>query len=114
MEDDLDCIYWLDEIVHIAVHPMYYKMKRQHVIPVDDRIIPYLQMIELYYLARLKNHRFRSDEQLDTDEDTVKRYARAYVMILLSTQLFGDKSSTHLHIQWLPYVARQEDMDRYS
>ncbi|RYR19627.1 hypothetical protein Ahy_B03g064473 [Arachis hypogaea] len=28
--------------------------------------------------------------------------------------LFGDKSSTRLHIRWLPYVARLEDMGGYS
>ncbi|RYR49257.1 hypothetical protein Ahy_A07g035626 [Arachis hypogaea] len=35
-------------------------------------------------------------------------------MMLLSTQLFGDKSGTRLHIRWLPYVARLEDMGQYS
>ncbi|RYR31523.1 hypothetical protein Ahy_B01g056327 [Arachis hypogaea] len=49
-----------------------------------------------------------------TDEVTVRRYARAYIMMLLSTQLYGDKSGTRLHICWLPYVARLEDMGRYS
>ncbi|RYR02417.1 hypothetical protein Ahy_B06g081210 [Arachis hypogaea] len=45
---------------------------------------------------------------------TVKRYARVYIMMLLSTQLFSDKSNTRMHIQWLPYVARLEDMGGYS
>ncbi|RYR51972.1 hypothetical protein Ahy_A06g026908 [Arachis hypogaea] len=44
---------------------------------------------------------------------TVRRYARAYIMILLGTQLFGDKSETRLHIRWLPYVVRLEDMGGY-
>ncbi|QHO22663.1 Serine/threonine protein phosphatase 7 long form isogeny [Arachis hypogaea] len=48
------------------------------------------------------------------DEETVRRYARAYIMMLLSMQLFGDKSGTRLHIRWLPYVARLEDMGQYS
>ncbi|RYR37592.1 hypothetical protein Ahy_A09g042466 [Arachis hypogaea] len=48
------------------------------------------------------------------DEPTVRRYARAYIMILLGTQLFADKSSNRIHIRWLPYVARLEDMDGYS
>ncbi|RYQ89677.1 hypothetical protein Ahy_B09g096198 isoform B [Arachis hypogaea] len=43
-------------------------------------------------------------------EDIVRRYGRAYIMMLLSTQFFGDKSGTCLHIRWLPYVARLEDM----
>ncbi|RYR54633.1 protein MAIN-LIKE 2-like [Arachis hypogaea] len=48
------------------------------------------------------------------DDETVRRYASAYIMMLLSTQLFGDKSGTRLHIRWLPYVARLEDMGQYS
>ncbi|RYR16000.1 hypothetical protein Ahy_B04g072985 isoform A [Arachis hypogaea] len=41
-------------------------------------------------------------------------YARAYIMMLLGTQLFGDKSGTRIHIRWLPNVARLEDMGGYS
>ncbi|RYR04097.1 hypothetical protein Ahy_B06g083670 [Arachis hypogaea] len=48
------------------------------------------------------------------DEETVKRYARAYIMILLGTQLFADKSGNRIHIRWLPYMARLEDMGGYS
>ncbi|XP_015952929.1 uncharacterized protein LOC107477431 [Arachis duranensis] len=48
------------------------------------------------------------------DDATVRRYARKYIMILLGTQLFGDKFSTRLHIRWLPYVARLEDKGGYS
>ncbi|RYR14209.1 hypothetical protein Ahy_B04g070807 isoform A [Arachis hypogaea] len=115
----------------------------------DDRIIPYLQMAGLAYLARLNNHWFRLDEPLDvayhlglpidrqyasecltdferfidetfsylphnTDEERVRRYARVYIMMLLSTQLFSDKSDTRMHIQWLLCVARLEDMGGYS
>ncbi|RYR78430.1 hypothetical protein Ahy_A01g003236 [Arachis hypogaea] len=39
------------------------------------------------------------------DDETVRRYARAYIMMLLGTQLFGDKSGNRIHIRWLPYVA---------
>ncbi|RYQ86605.1 hypothetical protein Ahy_B10g106258 [Arachis hypogaea] len=48
------------------------------------------------------------------DDATVRRYARAYIMMILGTQLFGDKSNTSLHIRWLPYVARLEDIGWYS
>ncbi|RYR59584.1 hypothetical protein Ahy_A05g025484 [Arachis hypogaea] len=48
------------------------------------------------------------------DEETVKRFARAYIMMLLGTQLFADKSGNRIHIRWLPYVARLEEMDGYS
>ncbi|RYR40258.1 hypothetical protein Ahy_A09g045981 [Arachis hypogaea] len=39
----------------------------------------------------------------DATEDTVRLYARAYIMMLLSTQLFGDKSANW--IVWEPYAA---------
>ncbi|RYQ80527.1 hypothetical protein Ahy_Scaffold1g106884 isoform B [Arachis hypogaea] len=48
------------------------------------------------------------------DEDTVRRYARAYIMMLLGTQLFADKSGNRIYIRWLPYVARLEEMGSYS
>ncbi|QHN93726.1 uncharacterized protein DS421_17g595120 [Arachis hypogaea] len=50
----------------------------------------------------------------DADEETVRRYARAYIMILLGTQLFADKSGNRIHIRWLPYVARLEELGTYS
>ncbi|XP_025685426.1 protein MAIN-LIKE 2-like [Arachis hypogaea] len=48
------------------------------------------------------------------DMETVRRYARAYIMMLLGTQLFADKSDKRIHIRWLPYVARLEEMGAYS
>ncbi|RYR31591.1 hypothetical protein Ahy_B01g056418 [Arachis hypogaea] len=48
------------------------------------------------------------------DEETVRRFARVYIMMLLGTQLFADKSSNRIHIRWLPYVARLEEMGAYS
>ncbi|QHO08206.1 uncharacterized protein DS421_14g470540 [Arachis hypogaea] len=48
------------------------------------------------------------------DDETVRRYARAYIMMLLGTQLFADKSGNRIHIRWIPYVARLEEMGTYS
>ncbi|RYR13289.1 hypothetical protein Ahy_B04g070366 isoform B [Arachis hypogaea] len=48
------------------------------------------------------------------DEETVRRFARAYIIMLLGTQLFADKSSNRIHIRWLPFVARLEEMGGYS
>ncbi|RYQ84515.1 hypothetical protein Ahy_B10g103892 [Arachis hypogaea] len=48
------------------------------------------------------------------DEETVRRFARAYIMMLLGTQLFADKSGNCIHIRWLPYVDRLEEMGTYS
>ncbi|RYR10371.1 hypothetical protein Ahy_B05g078833 isoform D [Arachis hypogaea] len=50
----------------------------------------------------------------DATEDTVRIYARAYITMLLSTQLFGDKSANWVHIRWLPFVANLDDMGSYS
>ncbi|RYQ89416.1 hypothetical protein Ahy_B09g096082 isoform A [Arachis hypogaea] len=50
----------------------------------------------------------------DADEETVRRYVRAHIIMLLCTQLFRDKSGTRMHIWWLPFVARLEDMGGYS
>ncbi|QHN77348.1 uncharacterized protein DS421_19g651880 [Arachis hypogaea] len=48
------------------------------------------------------------------DDETVRRYARAYIMMLLGTQLFADKSGNRIHIRWLTYVARLEEMGTYN
>ncbi|RYQ87441.1 hypothetical protein Ahy_B09g094959 [Arachis hypogaea] len=50
----------------------------------------------------------------DATEDTVGIYTRAYIMMLLSTQLFGAKSVNRVHIRWLPFVVNLDDMGRYS
>ncbi|RYR62982.1 hypothetical protein Ahy_A04g020760 [Arachis hypogaea] len=50
----------------------------------------------------------------DADEEIVRRYARVYIMILLSTQLLGDKSDTRMHIRWLLYIVRLKDIGGYS
>ncbi|XP_025635554.1 protein MAIN-LIKE 1-like [Arachis hypogaea] len=48
------------------------------------------------------------------DEETVRHFARAYIMMLSDTQLFADKSGNRIHIRWLPFVARLEEMGGYS
>ncbi|RYR19828.1 hypothetical protein Ahy_B03g064723 isoform B [Arachis hypogaea] len=50
----------------------------------------------------------------DASEETVRIYARAYIMMLLSTQLFMDKSANRVHLRWLPFVARLDDMGRWA
>ncbi|RYR27974.1 hypothetical protein Ahy_B01g052051 [Arachis hypogaea] len=50
----------------------------------------------------------------DATEDTVSIYAWAYIIMLLSTQLFGDKSGNRVHIRWFPFVARLDEMGSYS
>ncbi|RYR78494.1 hypothetical protein Ahy_A01g003314 isoform C [Arachis hypogaea] len=50
----------------------------------------------------------------DATDDIVRIYARAYIMMLLSSQLFADKNANRVHLRWLPYVASLEDLGRYS
>ncbi|RYR67887.1 hypothetical protein Ahy_A03g014342 [Arachis hypogaea] len=100
MEDDPNHLYWLDGVVriastiHLESHRCINTMRWQHCILLDDRIV-------LRHLVSCR---------MGADDETVRRYAHAYIMMLLSTQLFGVKSGTRLHICWLPYVARLEDM----
>ncbi|RYR39541.1 hypothetical protein Ahy_A09g045098 [Arachis hypogaea] len=41
----------------------------------------------------------------DATDDIVRIYARAYIMMMLSSQLFADKNANRVHLRWLPYVA---------
>ncbi|RYQ79174.1 hypothetical protein Ahy_Scaffold6g107870 [Arachis hypogaea] len=50
----------------------------------------------------------------DASEETVRIYVRAYIMMLLSTQLFMDKSSNRVHLRWLSFVARLDNIGSYT
>ncbi|MED6149226.1 hypothetical protein PIB30_060426 [Stylosanthes scabra] len=41
-------------------------------------------------------------------DEMVLRHARAYIVMLLSTQIFGDKTAAREHLRWLPFLARWE------
>ncbi|RYR61986.1 hypothetical protein Ahy_A04g019265 isoform B [Arachis hypogaea] len=145
--------------------------------PLNDRIMPYVQIARLAHLMRLNDHWFKLDEPLlglpidghyvsgcltdfetyieggrpvwarfqellgvmpppdyidkfivkctwmqqtfshlpeGVGKETVRRYTRVYIMMLLSTQIFDNKSGTRMHIRWLSYMVRLEDMDSYS
>ncbi|RYR13187.1 hypothetical protein Ahy_B04g070302 isoform C [Arachis hypogaea] len=47
-------------------------------------------------------------------EATVQIYARGYIMMLLSTALFADKSGARVHLRWIPYVADLDGLGKYS
>ncbi|RYR07067.1 hypothetical protein Ahy_B05g074384 [Arachis hypogaea] len=49
----------------------------------------------------------------DASEETVRIYARAYILMLLSSQLFADKNANRVHLRWLPYLASMDDLGRY-
>ncbi|XP_025680332.1 protein MAIN-LIKE 1-like [Arachis hypogaea] len=50
----------------------------------------------------------------DASEETVRIYARAYILMLLSSRLFADKNTNWVHLRWLPYLASLDDLGRYS
>ncbi|QHN79144.1 uncharacterized protein DS421_19g667580 [Arachis hypogaea] len=50
----------------------------------------------------------------DATDETVRVYARAYILMLLSSQLFADKNANRVHLRWLPYLASLDDLGRYS
>ncbi|RYQ92856.1 hypothetical protein Ahy_B09g099099 isoform D [Arachis hypogaea] len=50
----------------------------------------------------------------DASEETVRIYARAYIMMLLSSQLFVDKNANRIHLRWLPYLASMDDLSRWA
>ncbi|RYR35498.1 hypothetical protein Ahy_A10g050644 [Arachis hypogaea] len=50
----------------------------------------------------------------DATKPMVQVYARGYIMMLLSTILFGDKSGARVHLRWLPYVADLDGLGKYS
>ncbi|RYR11211.1 hypothetical protein Ahy_B05g079676 isoform G [Arachis hypogaea] len=54
------------------------------------------------------------DLPADTSEETVRIHARAYIMMLLLSQLFADKNANRVHLRWLPYLALMDDLGRYS
>ncbi|RYR29546.1 hypothetical protein Ahy_B01g053961 [Arachis hypogaea] len=54
------------------------------------------------------------DSPTDTNENTVKIYALAYIMMHLSTQLFINKLGNRVHIRWLPYVTNLDKLRKYS
>ncbi|RYQ95117.1 hypothetical protein Ahy_B08g090145 [Arachis hypogaea] len=110
MKDDPNSIYQLDGVTHITnsinekfiiMQPTRCITRGQH--GCIDKFIANCTWIQDTF----------SELPQEVDEDTVRRYVRAYIMMLLSTQFFGDKSGTSLHIRWLPYIARLEDTGRY-
>ncbi|QHO16784.1 uncharacterized protein DS421_10g306530 [Arachis hypogaea] len=114
-------------------------VRRQQNMSLHDRIIPYLETAGLYHLARLNSQcitlqdvayqlgltidgepvsrcliEFENLMEQDATDETVCIYARAYIMMLLSSQLFADKNANRVHLRWLPYLASLDDLGRYS
>ncbi|MED6196948.1 hypothetical protein PIB30_052136 [Stylosanthes scabra] len=50
----------------------------------------------------------------DAKEELVVRNARAYITILLSTALFEDNTVARVHLRWLPFMDRIDDLGGYN
>ncbi|MED6179974.1 hypothetical protein PIB30_005773 [Stylosanthes scabra] len=50
----------------------------------------------------------------DVSDELVVRHARAYIWLLLSTSLFGDKTAARAHVRWLLFLERIDELGRYS
>ncbi|XP_072087024.1 serine/threonine-protein phosphatase 7 long form homolog [Arachis hypogaea] len=50
----------------------------------------------------------------DATDETVRIYARAYILMLLLSQLFANKNANRVLLRWLPYLASLDDLGRYS
>ena len=51
---------------------------------------------------------------LDADEESIQRYARAYILQLIGGFLFSGKSSDKVHLMFLPLLHDFEAAGRYS
>ncbi|MED6208529.1 hypothetical protein PIB30_045929 [Stylosanthes scabra] len=50
----------------------------------------------------------------DACDKLVIRHARAYIMMLLPTSLFLDKTAARVYLRWLPFVECIDKLSRYS
>ncbi|RYQ97649.1 hypothetical protein Ahy_B08g093728 [Arachis hypogaea] len=116
MEDDPNRIYRLDGVAYIAdsiyeeefsyidVSPAWYVPRRQNTDWFQEllSVLPPADCIDKFTVKCTWMQETFSHLPHDADKKTVRKYARAYIMMLLSTQLFSDKSGTRMHIRWLP------------
>ncbi|RYQ98693.1 hypothetical protein Ahy_B07g086454 isoform A [Arachis hypogaea] len=96
--------------------------------PLRNRIIPYLERAGLYHLARLNAYWFWLDEPLVSafikrwqpethtfhmlfGECTITLHDVAYQ---LGLPVYEKPSGNRVHIRWLPFVARLDDMGNFS
>ncbi|QHO30211.1 uncharacterized protein DS421_8g231360 [Arachis hypogaea] len=126
-------MYHLDGIAHVTgfiddeLTRCVRSIRRQQKMILHDRILPYLDRANLLHVARHEVSGCLSDfEQLmeggslsgvlhaNASEATVQIYARGYIMMLLSTAIFADKSGARVHLRWIPYVANLDGLSKYS
>ncbi|RYR72978.1 hypothetical protein Ahy_A02g007217 [Arachis hypogaea] len=105
MVDNPDRLYCLDGVVHIA-----------GVINDEELlgVLPPANQIQKFTVNCGWFQETFGEFPEGADEETVRRHARANIMILLGTYLFADKCGNRIHIGWIPYVAMLGEMGGYS
>ncbi|RYQ96312.1 hypothetical protein Ahy_B08g092019 [Arachis hypogaea] len=90
MGDDPARLYRLDGVAHIA-----------GVINDEELlgVIPLPSQVQKYAVNCSWFQETFGECPEGADEETVRRFARAYIMMLLGTQLFADKSDNRIHIR---------------
>ena len=70
---------------------------------------------------RLKDQRYRHDgyhqffhPPVDSNDATLERYARAFILGLIGSALFIDKKGTHFHMCYLPLLRDLIQTSMYS
>ena len=50
----------------------------------------------------------------DADEETIIRYARAYILQLMGGSMFANNSTRYVHLMFLPFLANLHHTRQYS
>ena len=58
-------------------------------------------------------HQF-SHLPIDSDDATLERYARAFILALIGLALFTNKKGTHIHMYYLPLLRDLTQTSMYS
>ncbi|RYR23627.1 hypothetical protein Ahy_B03g068825 [Arachis hypogaea] len=95
MGDNPNRLYRLDGVAHIA--GVINEDNGSHYIPLLTPTM-YFEHATAAGYASGREETFRELPE-GADEPTVRRYARAYIIMLLGTQLFADKFGNHIHIR---------------
>ncbi|RYR42068.1 hypothetical protein Ahy_A08g038515 [Arachis hypogaea] len=90
-----------------------------HRVPPPDAILPYLregaQKREAFSLkVTWLRDRLRQMLSDTSDPDTLRQYARFYIMLMIGGYLLSNKSNNTVHLRWMPFLDDFERCRRLS